>query len=111
MGKQKMAKFSNILLITFLICVHFTINTLETKNLNTAAEFLEEENKEESNVEVTEEATEEATEEETEEEPEEASEEDTEEATEEDTEEEDRVVHYSSEAAKKRFQRFGPGGP
>merc|ERR1712222_227330 len=103
MGKQKMAKFSNILLITFLICVHFTINTLETKNLNTAAEFLEEENKEESNVEATEEATEEETEE--------ASEEDTEEATEEDTEEEDRVVHYSSEAAKKRFQRFGPGGP
>merc|ERR1712037_755141 len=99
MGKQKMAKFSNILLITFLICVHFTINTLETKNLNTAAEFLEEENKEESNVEATEEETEEA------------SEEDTEEATEEDTEEEDRVVHYSSEAAKKRFQRFGPGGP
>merc|ERR1712037_1001583 len=70
MGKQKMTKLSNILLFTFIICVHFTINTLENKNLrhieesnNADTDFLEEENKEESNVEAAEEEEEENTEE------------------------------------------------
>merc|ERR1711934_467602 len=98
MGKQKMAKFSNILLFTFIICVHFTINTLENKNLghleesnNAATEFLEEENKEESNVE----AAEELEEENTEELEEENKEEDTEE------EDEEKGIHGGHEWHKK----------